>query len=100
MPPILTPEQQARVDIDRQLKARSWQVQSREQQNLFAQRGVTIREFPPKDRLCRLPAVYGRQSHRRGGGQPQRQSPPGRAVAAVDFETGICRPARIAGPGG
>ena len=44
----LTPEQQARVEIDRQLEACGWQVQSRDQQNLFARRGVAIREFPLK----------------------------------------------------
>jgi type I restriction enzyme R subunit len=48
MPTILTPEQQARIDIDRQLETCGWQVQSRKQQNLFAQRGVAIREFPLK----------------------------------------------------
>ncbi|MCB0165996.1 MAG: DEAD/DEAH box helicase family protein [Anaerolineae bacterium] len=48
MHPNLTPEQQARVEIDRQLEACGWQVQSRDQQNLFAQRGVAIREFPLK----------------------------------------------------
>jgi type I restriction enzyme R subunit len=44
----LSPEDQARVEIDRQLEAAGWQVQSREAQNLYAQRGVAIREFPLK----------------------------------------------------
>ena len=48
MPTILTPEEQARVEIDRQLEACGWQVQSRERQNLFARRGVAVREFPLK----------------------------------------------------
>ncbi len=48
MPTILTPEEKARVEIDRQLEACGWQVQSREGQNLFAQRGVAIAEFPLK----------------------------------------------------
>jgi type I restriction enzyme R subunit len=48
MPTILTPEEKARVEIDRQLEACGWQVQSREQQNLYAQRGVAICEFPLK----------------------------------------------------
>ena len=48
MPTILTPEEKARVEIDRQLEACGWQVQSREGQNLFAQRGVAVAEFPLK----------------------------------------------------
>lgn len=44
----LSREDQARVEIDRQLEAAGWQVQSREAQNLYAGRGVAIREFPLK----------------------------------------------------
>lgn len=40
MPPSFTPEEQARVDIDRQLKACGWQVQSRKQLHPPAATGV------------------------------------------------------------
>ncbi len=46
MTPSYTPEQQARIEIDRQLDAAGWQVQDRERMNLFAGRGVAVREFP------------------------------------------------------
>jgi type I restriction enzyme R subunit len=45
MTPSYTPEQRARIQIDRQLDAAGWQVQDRERMNLFAQRGVAVREF-------------------------------------------------------
>lgn len=40
----LTAEQRARVLIDRQLTAAGWSVQSRSELNLFASRGVAVRE--------------------------------------------------------
>lgn len=40
-----TPEQRARQQIDAALKAAGWAVQSRDQINLSASRGVAIREF-------------------------------------------------------
>jgi type I restriction enzyme R subunit len=42
----LTPEQQARVEIDRQLEQCGWTVQSREAMNITAALGVAVREFP------------------------------------------------------
>jgi type I restriction enzyme R subunit len=42
----LTPEEQARQQIDQQLEAAGWQVQDRAELNLFAQPGVAVREFP------------------------------------------------------
>jgi type I restriction enzyme R subunit len=45
MTPSYTPEQQARTEIDRQLEAAGWQVQDRKRTNLFANRGVAVREF-------------------------------------------------------
>ncbi|MBT5772979.1 MAG: DEAD/DEAH box helicase family protein [Dehalococcoidia bacterium] len=44
----LDPEQQARVEIDRQLAQAGWVVQDRDEANLYAARGVAIREFPMK----------------------------------------------------
>ncbi|RME76538.1 MAG: hypothetical protein D6784_05615 [Chloroflexi bacterium] len=41
-----TPEQQAREQIDRQLTACGWVVQDRAALNLYASRGVAVREFP------------------------------------------------------
>jgi type I restriction enzyme R subunit len=41
-----TPEQRARVNIDAMLAAAGWAVQSRDEINLHAARGVAIREFP------------------------------------------------------
>jgi type I restriction enzyme, R subunit len=41
-----TPEELARVNIDRQLTACGWTVQSRAEMNLYAGRGVAVREFP------------------------------------------------------
>src|SRR5437763_13229325 len=46
MPGGLTPEQQARVEIDRKLDAADWAVQDFREMDLSAARGVAIREFP------------------------------------------------------
>jgi len=43
---ILTPEQEARETIDDLLDAAGWSVQSRDQANLSASRGVAVAEFP------------------------------------------------------
>jgi type I restriction enzyme R subunit len=43
-----TPEQLARTTIDELLSAAGWQVQDRKQADIFASRGVAIREFPLK----------------------------------------------------
>src|SRR5690348_16128574 len=43
---MLTPEQQARQIIDDLLLSAGWQVQSRDNVNLSAGRGVAVREFP------------------------------------------------------
>ena len=42
----LTPEQQARVEIDRLLEAAGWHVCDYKDANIHAARGVAIREFP------------------------------------------------------
>ena len=42
----MTPEEKARQDIDRQLAQCGWQVQSRNEMNIFAAPGVAVREFP------------------------------------------------------
>jgi type I restriction enzyme R subunit len=44
--PMLTPEQEAREQIDRMLDAAGWVVQSRDAANLGAARGVAVAEFP------------------------------------------------------
>jgi type I restriction enzyme R subunit len=44
MPP--TPESLARINIDKQLTACGWTVQSRAEMNLYAGRGIAVREFP------------------------------------------------------
>jgi hypothetical protein len=41
-----TPEERARENIDKQLVACGWIVQSRGAVNLYAGRGVAVREFP------------------------------------------------------
>ncbi len=46
MPGGLTPEQQARVEIDRKLEAAGWKVQDFREIDLSAGRGVAVREFP------------------------------------------------------
>jgi len=40
-----TPEELARINIDKQLEACGWTVQSRNTMNLYAGRGVAVREF-------------------------------------------------------
>ena len=45
---MTTPEQRARKNIDDLLTACGWTVQSRDQVNLGAGRGVAVREFPLK----------------------------------------------------
>ena len=44
-----TPEEFARINIDRQLTAAGWVIQDRAQMNLYAGRGVAVREFPLSD---------------------------------------------------
>jgi len=44
----MNPEQQARQEIDRQLEACGWEVQSRDRLNITAGPGVAVREFPLK----------------------------------------------------
>lgn len=39
-----TPKELARIKIDRQLTACDWTVQSRVEMNLYAERGVAVRE--------------------------------------------------------
>jgi len=41
-----TPEQRARREVDAKLTAAGWLVQSRDELNLTAARGVAVREFP------------------------------------------------------
>jgi type I restriction enzyme R subunit len=43
---MTTPEARARLNIDDQLIACGWVVQDRSTTNLFAGRGVAVREFP------------------------------------------------------
>ena len=43
-----TPEQKARREIDRLLGLAGWIVQSRDELDLTAGRGIAIREFPMK----------------------------------------------------
>ena len=44
----MTPEQQARVNIDRLLEQAGWAVQNADSLNLYAANGVAVREFPMK----------------------------------------------------
>ena len=44
----VSPEAKARENIDEQLTACGWTVQSRDEANVLAGRGVAIREFPLK----------------------------------------------------
>lgn len=48
MPAQLSPEAQARENIDQMLGAAGWIVQSRDEANVAAARGVAFREFPLK----------------------------------------------------
>lgn len=41
-----TPESLARINIEKQLTACGWTVQSRVEMNLYAGRGIAVREFP------------------------------------------------------
>ena len=43
---VLTPEQQAREQIDRMIEAAGWQVQSRDQMNRTTAPSVVVCEFP------------------------------------------------------
>ena len=53
----MTPEQQARQNIDRQLEACGWIVQDYKEMNISAGLGVAVREFPLKSGHGRLPAL-------------------------------------------
>ena len=43
---MATPEEIARQNIDKQLEACGWVIQSRRDLNLYAARGIVVREFP------------------------------------------------------
>lgn len=43
-----TPEELARIEIDRQLAACGWLVQDHKAMNIMAGAGVAVREFPLK----------------------------------------------------
>ena len=45
---VMTPEQQARVNIDRLLKQAGWIIQDVGSMNLYAASGVAVREFSLK----------------------------------------------------
>jgi type I site-specific restriction endonuclease len=62
MTPAYTPEQEARIEIDRQLEAAGWQVQDYQRMNLHAQRGVAVREFPLRPTGARQGARGGRSA--------------------------------------
>jgi hypothetical protein len=47
----MNPEELARQHIDQQLSASGWMVQDRGGMNLYAARGVAVREFPVERRL-------------------------------------------------
>ncbi len=51
-----TPEELARINIDKQLTACGWNVQSRGEMNLYAGRGVAVREFPRLRGGCEMVA--------------------------------------------
>jgi type I restriction enzyme R subunit len=58
----LTPEAEARVEIDAMLELAGWAVQDPDQVNLTASRGVAVREFilvPPHGRADYLLFVDG-----------------------------------------
>lgn len=59
-----TPEELARINIDKQLTACGWTVQSRAEMNLYAGRGVAVREFPLSTGEAGLSFTRGSQ----GGG--------------------------------
>ena len=42
----MTPEQEARINIDRLLQQAGWVIQDADSINLYASRGVAVREFP------------------------------------------------------
>ena len=50
--PMPTPEELARINIDKQLEACGWKVQDRAGMNLYAARGVSVREFPVEGGLA------------------------------------------------
>ena len=43
---MTTPEELARINVDKQLEACGWTIQSRRDLDLYAARGVAVREFP------------------------------------------------------
>lgn len=47
-PANINPEQEARIEIDRQLEQSGWQVQDADQMNVFATQGVAVREITLK----------------------------------------------------
>jgi hypothetical protein len=83
----ISPEDRARENIDRLLTGAGWIVQSRNETNLSAGRGIAIREFPLENRLprSRLSPLRRRCSDRRSRSKKRRNHPdrlrnPGRKI--------------------
>ena len=98
---LVTPEAIARETIDAALTAAGWAVQDVAATNLYASRGVAVREFPLKPglRRGRLPALRRRPGGRRGRGQeggrrPSPASRPSRRSTARACPTSCRRPSR------
>ncbi len=68
---MTTPEARARTNIDAQLAACGWVVQDRGAMNLYANRGVAVREFPLEtgyaDNLCSNRNAYSASTDCRTG---------------------------------
>ena len=66
---MTTPEARARQNIDAQLTACGWVVQDRAAMNLYAGRGVAVREFPLDTGYADYLLFVDRKAVGRGGSQ-------------------------------
>ena len=81
----MTPEEQAREQIDRLLTESGWVVQNAKETNLYAGLGVAVREFVLKDDHGR--ADYLLYINRRAVGVVEAK-PAGHTLSGVEIQTG------------
>ena len=88
----MTPEQEARANIDRLLEQAGWSVQNADSINLYASSGVAVREFPfeVRPRYCRLPALRQPEGGGRRRGQARRLHPYRRGSPVRESTAQVC----------
>ena len=86
----VTPEQEARVNIDRLLEQAGWSVQNSDSINLYASSGVAVREFPLKSGHGKADyLLYVNQKAAGGEAKPEGSTLTGVEVQSEKYSTGL-----------